>query len=184
MQGYLGHLWKQPAPLIASQGMLTQQALLISVCAHLMKVKDCVLHTKVELCSRAGGVNSMRFSGSINNGKLRAIMSGKAARRGRTVTAQTVWAWSALGKKKGQKKKKTQPQSQQGIQFSHRNCKKRLILISGKKGNMLIKQHLEGEKPWGHSWSRSPTARLCFIVPANKTWNKVNEQVGSSQRWA
>lgn len=183
MQGYLGHLWKQPAPLIVSQGMLTQQALLISVWAHLMKVKDCVLCTKVELCSRAGGVNSMRFSGSINKGKLRAITSGKAARRGRTVIARTLWAWSASGKKGHGKKK-----SRQGISFSHRNCSKRLILISGKKGNTLIKQHLEGEKPWGHSsgwgWSHSPTACLCFIVPANKTWNEVNKQVGSSQGWA
>lgn len=68
-----------------------------------MKVKDCVLHTEVELCSRAGGVNSMQFFGSINNGKLRAIMSSKAARRGRTVIAQTLWAWSALGKKRPNK---------------------------------------------------------------------------------
>lgn len=50
-------------------------------------------------------MNSMRFSGSINKGKLRAITSGKAARRGRTVIAQTLWAWSASGKKGHGKKK-------------------------------------------------------------------------------
>lgn len=73
MQGYLGRLQKQPTPLIMSQGMRAQQALLISVSAHLMKVKDCIPGTRVELCFGAGGVNSMRFSGSINNWKLSAI---------------------------------------------------------------------------------------------------------------